>query len=224
MKKITLVLLSTILAGCCKMPNFVGKTFILPKNWQSELTFLSDSTVSYKREYGWGVPKQEGFAKWEIIDNKHIRLTSDYTHQNIPIDVIESKSPVDSLLQFILTNKVYDDTTIWLCNGNEKYKFDSDRLAIPKKSVRNFQSFYLVAESNPIMQAPLLNNDQVRTAIYTVRDTANGQFKITLSPPYNSWFNVFYYQELNCVLKIKKCKELLIWKNPPLWNRHLEWE
>ena len=39
MKKITLVLLSTILAGCCKMPNFVGKTFILPKNWQSELTF-----------------------------------------------------------------------------------------------------------------------------------------------------------------------------------------
>ena len=36
------------------------------------------------------------------------------------------------------------------------------------------------------------------------------------------WIDVFYYQELNYVLKIKKCKGFPKWKNPPLWNRHLE--
>ena len=223
MKKITLVLLSTILAGCCKMPNFVGKTFILPKNWQSELTFLSDSTVSYKREYGWGVPKQEGFAKWEIIDNKHIRLTSDYTHQNIPIDVTESKSLVDSL-QFILMDKVYPDITIWLCIGDEKYKFNGQQLAVPLQNIYDFQSFNLVANANTDKYAPLLNNDQIRTAIYTVRDTGNNLFKITLPLSDSPWIDVFYYQELNYVLKIKKCKGFPKWKNPPLWNRHLEWD
>lgn len=221
MKKHSFFLLCMILSSCCKMPDFVGKTFILPKNWQSELTFLSDSTVSYSRKYGWGVPMQEGFAKWEVIDNKHIRLTSDYTHQNIPIDVTEIKSPVDSL-QFILMNKVYPDMTIWLCIGDEKYKFNGQQLAIPLQNSCDFQSFNFVADANTDKYAPLMNNDQVRTAIYTVRNPDNNLFKITLPLSDNSWIDVFYYQELNCVIKIKKCKKLLKWKNPPLWNRHLE--
>lgn len=74
---------------------------------------------------------QEALAKWEFVDKKHIRLTTDFTHQNLPINVVEKQTKSDSLIFFskdIITKK--DDITLWLSAGNEKYKFDGQRLAL----------------------------------------------------------------------------------------------
>lgn len=226
MKQLILLILCTaIFSGCCKMPTFVGKTIVSQNIWRCELKFLSDSTVNYVRMYGWGAPKQEALAKWKFVDKKHIRLTTDFTHRNLPINVVEKQIKSDSLIFFskdIITKK--DDITLWLSMGNEKYKFDGQRLALSRSDITDLRSFRIIAEANTDRYAPLMNSDQVQTEEYTVRDNDSDNFEISLSLANNNmWYKAFYYQELDHILKIQRCGKKLTWMNPgPYWNRHLE--
>lgn len=217
-----LILFATILSSCCKMPTFVGKTIVSRNMWRCELEFLSDSTVSYVRMYGWGAPMQEALAKWEFVDKKHLRLTTDFTHQNLPINVVEKQIKSDSLV-FILLDGDDDDISLWLSIGDKKYKFDGQRLALSRSDITDLRSFRIIAEANTDRFAPTLNSDQVQTEVYVINNNANNIFEINFpSTKYGLVIPLFYYQELDHILKIQRCGKKLTWMNPgPYWNRHL---
>lgn len=218
MKTLFFLLFCTLFVSCCKMHGLVGKTIHCYNIWPCKLTFLSDSTVSYVRVYGSGVPRQNALAHWQYLDSKHIRLTTDFTHRNIPISVDEKTIESDSI-RFILKDTIDREVSSWICLNNKRYRFDGKSLTLARADIGEFLSFYIVALADVNRYAPLLNNDEIQTVQYNVHNNKSNVFEITQPSLDNVWFDGFYYQGLDHILKLKHCGEELIWLNPgPIWN------
>lgn len=220
MRKVVCFLCCIAIVGCCKLPVFTGKTIASSNIWPCELTFLTDSTVRYFRNLGWGVPQQEALAKWAYVDSRHIRLTTDYTHRNIPIDVVESQKSSD-YITFILADTLSTEVNVYLHIGEKNFKFRDRTMKVSRKDLGENHVFSLTARADSRKFAPELNNDIVKTAQYTICDSRNNVFRISLPPSMNKWWDsTFYYQELDHILKIKRCGKKLVWLNPgPRMNR-----
>lgn len=215
---LSLLLLSLLFSSCCWKPNLTGKWVgASSRYYRADFKFLTDSTVAYSRFSG-SRGYDVSFAKWQYIDPRLIRVTTEFTHQNMPIDVKEDRIASDSL-SFILLDSVNLENTrfsisIWLCIGDKRYKFDDEVMSLSRDDLGKLNSFYLVAEADlpKADYSVALNVDRIQTTEYTLCNSASNRFEISL-PDFvlNCWFEAFYFREIDLILKVKQCGKALKW-------------
>lgn len=216
---LSLLLLSLLFSSCCWKPNLTGKWVgASSRYYRADFKFLTDSTVVFYRT-GWMAHQDRALARWQYIDPRLIRVSTEFTHQNMPIDVKEDRIVSDSL-RFILLDHIHEKNTdpaitIWLCIGDKRYKFDEEVMSLSRDDLGELNSFYLVAEADQPYNATygeVFNFNRLQTTEYMICNTGNNRFEISLPDfVHNCWSDAFYFREIDLILKVKQCGKALKW-------------